>query len=63
MKTIWKKCDKCDGQGYFPLSTNNSGFPPTTVPPITTPIIVSEETKCRECNGTGRIIIGYIDEQ
>jgi len=60
MKTIYKKCESCDGKGYFPSQIpSNTTLPPNYYQPY---IIVSEETKCHNCNGTGRIVIGYIDD-
>ena len=60
MKTIYKKCDDCDGKGYFfmPYPEDTTVYPLT----INQPLVMSESIKCNKCNGTGRIEIAYIDE-
>jgi DnaJ-class molecular chaperone len=60
MKSIYKKCEECDGRGYFPAPTVFH----TTLPLnyFSHYYIISEENKCHKCNGTGRIFWGYIED-
>ena len=62
MKAIYKKCENCDGQGYFPTYPTypypSGGFTGN----IQSYYIIDDAHKCGVCNGTGRIFWGYIEE-
>jgi len=66
MKTLYKKCDKCDGRGYFPYRNQNNYYPAyPTIPigEIISPIVTSLNGNiCGWCNGTGREVIGWIED-
>lgn len=60
MKTIYKTCENCNGKGYFPQSMPQySTLPPNCYPNY---IVISEESKCHVCNGTGKVIFAWLDE-
>lgn len=61
MKAIYRKCENCDGHGYFPVPPSQYS---TLLPNYySTYYIISEENKCHNCNGTGRLLWGYIEDE